>query len=144
MSQAALLLDLRADGALVAPGGRLLLLVETKVRRGLDAAWAASWRQQRSVPGVALMLATPDRIFGWKADAHPHQPPDLQLDAVPLLSPYLTAIATQGTIDPQVFEWAVESWLSDVLAGDPQPGHLGGWEPWFRALPAGTAFQRGA
>lgn len=132
----------RVDAALVAPGGRWLLLVETKAQRGLHAAWATSWRLGRSLPDVATMLVTPERIFGWKAQASPDQPPDLDLDAIPLLSPYLTAIATRGAIDPQVFEWVVDAWLRDVLAGDPQPDDLGGWGSWLRTFPAGTALVR--
>lgn len=128
----------QADYALFAPEGRLLLRVVATIRRSTNATWAIDWRADHHLAGVPVLLATPEHLFGWRADAPVEQAPDLTLNAVPLLSPYLTAIATGARLDPQVFEWVVGSWLQDVLAGDPQPIELEHLGDWLRSFPRGA------
>lgn len=134
-SPAASLADFGTDYAILAPGGQLLLRLEVKARRKADPSWAIAWRRTHHVETVPTLLVTPERIFGWRADAPAEQPPDFVIDSIPLLSPYLTAIATGGHLDPQVFEWVVGSWLQDVLAGSSPDADLGALGAWFRDLP---------
>jgi hypothetical protein len=127
------------DYAFFAPGGRLLLRIEVKAKRDGSVTWATAWRRDHHLDGVPVMLATPEQLFCWSAQAPIDQTPDLVLDAVLLLSRYLTAITTGERIAPQVFKWVVGSWLQDVLAGDPQPVELGELGAWIRSFPRDTS-----
>lgn len=107
--------------------GRVALLVVVKARRGADGAWAAEWRAffldglPPPTRDTGMLLATPDALFYWAPGAATADPPIARIEAAPLLSPYLSSIATGERVDPLVFEWAVSSWLEDLLAGDPLP-----------------------
>lgn len=137
-SPAASLDDLGTDYAILSPEGKLLLRLEVKARRKADLPWVIGWRRTHHVEAAPTLLVTPEHIFGWRADASPEQPPDIIVGSIPLLSPYLTAIATGARLDPQVFEWVVGSWLQDVLAGSSPDTDLGALGAWFRALPSGS------
>lgn len=127
--------DLGTDYAILSPEGKVLLRLEVKARRKTDLPWAIAWRRNHHVEAAQTLLVTPEHVFGWRADAPPEQPPDFTVDSVPLLSPYLTAIATGDRLDPQVFEWVVGSWLQDVLAGTAPETDLGALGDWIRELP---------
>ncbi len=137
-STAPSLADSGTDYAILSPEGKLLLRLEVKARRKADPPWAVAWRRNHHVEAVPTLLVTPERIYGWRAGASPEQTPDLVVDSIPLLSPYLTAIATGGRLDPQVFEWVVGSWLQDVLAGASADSDIGVLGSLFQDLPRGS------
>lgn len=136
--------QMRPDYAVFDPEHQIRLVVETKAVRGLDSKAVAELGATRRWGTTPALLATPEGIFFWQEGTPLGHPPSCTLDAVPLLSRYLTAIQTGTRLDPQIFEWAVGSWLEDLLAGDPQPVSLDALGSWLTALPPGSTLVREA
>jgi len=104
------------------PDGSVVLLAEAKSRRGTSEAWAAKLRRNMMSHGVLpesefFLIATPDRIYGWKQQNLPASevPPQFQVDAEKALRPYLGSLEkTHEGISPSAFELVVLKWLTDI------------------------------
>jgi hypothetical protein len=137
----------RFDFAIFDGSGRALLLVETKSRRDVDDAWAAEWRALvlEGAPAAhepATLLATPDTLFYWAPGVTSWGAPTARVDATSLLAPYLSSVQTQARVDPMVFEWAIGSWLEDLLAGEALPASAGPLAALFSQLGPNARLER--
>jgi len=110
--------------------GRLAAAVDVRARLGTTSRWAAELR--RDLVGLGpgpfrgapfLIVATLDKIYIWK-DARPvdaSTPPDHELDAEAVFSPYLAGTGRRlKEMGAYGFELIVMSWLQDLVY--PIPG----------------------
>ncbi len=121
---------LRFDFSLYDRYGQLAAFVDVRSVRGASTEWAAKLRRNLlahgEIPcGPFLMVATPERIFLWRAAAggDPLATPDYEADAESLFRHYLPKpgpAESPRAIDGQVFELIVQSWLSDLTRGEPE------------------------
>jgi hypothetical protein len=110
--------------------GRLAAAVDVRARRDTTSQWAAELRRNLVDLGPGpfrgapfLIVATLDRVYIWKGEPPTDLPvpPDYELDAEAVFSPYL-----EGTdrhlqeISAYGFELIVMSWLQDLV--HPIPG----------------------
>ena len=135
------------DFAVFDGSGRALLLVEAKSRRSVGDAWATEWRASalEGAPAArepATLLATPDSLFYWAPGVTSRGAPTARVDAAALLTPYLSSVQTQERVDPMVFEWAIGSWLEDLLAGETLPTSAGPLAALFSQLGPNARLER--
>ena len=117
----------RPDLVLYDRTGRLVAVVEVKAKRGTSREWAARLRQTLLAHDEAFsrapffLLATPDRLYLWKAGAGDSSQeaslamPQLELDAKPLFGPYLERSGLRlENVGGEAFELVVMSWLGDL------------------------------
>jgi hypothetical protein len=101
---------------------KLQLVVEVKTKRGSDSNWAASWRRNlfahAQIPSAPyFLLALPDRFYLWKDASIKVVPPDYEVDAKQVLSPYLKELSVPlDELTEQSFELLIRNWLDDVTA----------------------------
>lgn len=120
----------RFDFSLYDRLGQLAALVDVRSVWGTSTEWAAKLRRNLlahgEIPrGPFLLVAAPERIFLWRdaAGGDPLATPDYEADAEPLFRPYLPKsgpAASLRAIDSQAFELVVQSWLSDLMRGEPE------------------------
>jgi hypothetical protein len=100
------------------------LVVEVKAKRQSDPAWAASLRRNLFAhahipPAPFFLLALPDRFYLWKDAALDVIPPDFDVDASELLSPYVKELSVSlPDLTEQSFEIVIRNWLDDVIANN--------------------------
>lgn len=124
-------MTIQPDLVLYDRSGRLAVMVEVKTKRGTTKEWATQLRRNLLAHDEAILrapfflLVTPDRLYLWKSmkgDAGPEPlllPPQFELDARPLFSPYLERAALElEQISAQAFELVVMSWLGDLTRRD--------------------------
>jgi hypothetical protein len=113
----------RVDIAVYSKDNTLQLVAEVKNRPHATTEWAAAMRRNLvahlSLPeSPFFLLALPDRFYLWRDIAAPliAIPPDYDIDAVPLLAPYvgnnrqsLISISEYG------LALAVSSWLTSLI-----------------------------
>lgn len=104
------------------PDGKVVLLAETKSRRGTSASWAAKLRRNLLAHGTLpdaqfFLIATPERIYGWRQENLPpgEVPPQFFLDTETVLKPYFAKLRkSPDDISPSAFELLILSWLTDI------------------------------
>jgi hypothetical protein len=102
--------------------GQVLLLAETKSRRGTSESWAARLRgnmlSHGSLPwSKYFLIATPERMYLWKRERPDpaEAPPEFTIDAEKVLQPYFQRLQQEPlNIGPEAFELIVLTWLSDI------------------------------
>jgi len=117
---------MKADLVVYDRNGQLALIVEIKRKTGASADWAAKWRRNilahGGTPDVKFFLiALPDRFYLWKDTGSILEPtaPTFEIDAGPLLKPYLKEIGiSPQDISGQSFELIVSAWLNSVLQNE--------------------------
>ena len=106
--------------------GRVLLLAETKSRRGTSKSWAARLRRNMLSHGILpwakyFLIATPERMYLWKQE-HPDPGeilPEFTIDAANVLDPYFQKLHQEPSeIGPEAFELLVLTWLTDIAQPD--------------------------
>jgi hypothetical protein len=101
--------------------GRVRATVEARRVSETSSAWAAEFRRNAIdhgrpawATGVCAVI-TLDKLYVWESGAGPDAAPDHEIDARPILAPYLARIgATPETIESMAFELLVSWWLEDL------------------------------
>jgi hypothetical protein len=114
---------MKADLVVYDRNGQIALIAEIKRKTGCSPEWAAKWRRNilahGGMPDIKFfMIALPDRFYLWKnADSAPEPvAPTFEIDAEPLLAPYLKESGMlPKDISGQGFELIVSAWLNSVL-----------------------------
>lgn len=109
--------------------GSVVLLAEAKSRRGTSDSWAAKLRRNMLAHRVLpksryLLVATPDRMYGWKQENLPlgEIPPQFTVDAHKALEPYFKKFHQDpASIGPREFELLMLSWLTDISQSGDEP-----------------------
>ncbi len=117
---------MKADLVVYDKNGQIAIIVEIKKKTGASVDWARKWRRNilahGSIPDVKFFLiALPDRFYLWKDTASIPEPttPTFDIDARPLLKPYLQKIDTPlQNISGQSFELVVSAWLTSILQNE--------------------------
>jgi len=129
----------RADLALYGRDGRLIAVVEVKMKLGTSRDWAAQLRRNVLAHGGFqaadfFLLVTPDRLYVWKgAGSEPIVvPPAYVIDARPILKPYFEAAQLDpNLINGRAFELVVGAWLGDLIRSEKKPEDLSNEEGWL-------------
>ena len=119
--------------------GSVVLLAEAKSRHGTSETWAAKLRRNMLAHGVLppaayFLIATPERIYGWKQDGLPADevPPQFTIDAQEALGQYFAKFSQDpADIGPVEFELLVLTWLTDISGSGARRSELG---PSLRSL----------
>jgi hypothetical protein len=96
------------------------LAVEIKTKRQSSADWATALRRNliahSQVPVTRFfLLALPDRFYLWKDASLGPNPPQYEVDAKEILSPYLKELRFQlEDMSEQSLELLIRNWLEDV------------------------------
>jgi hypothetical protein len=105
--------------------GRVVLLAETKSRRGTSEGWATRLRRNMLAHGLLpwakyFLMATPERMYPWKQEHHnPAEPPEFTIDAAKVFLSYFQKLRQEPSeIGPEAFELLVLTWLTDVAQAD--------------------------
>ena len=109
------------------PEGNIVLLAEAKARLGTSETWAAKLRRNMLSHGTLpkssyLLIATPDRIYGWGQEDLPSSevPPQFLLDSKKVLEPYFSRLHQEpAEISPSAFELLILSWLQNMTLPTP-------------------------
>jgi hypothetical protein len=102
--------------------GKVLLLAETKSRRGTSKGWAAEFRRNMLAHDVLpsakyFLIAIPDRMYGWEQNnlSVGEVPQQFTIDARKVLAPYFKRLNLNSeTISPSAFELLIHTWLTDI------------------------------
>jgi hypothetical protein len=102
--------------------GRVVLLAQAKSRRGTSGIWAAKYRRNMLAHGVLprskyFLIATPERIYGWKQDNLPADEvlPQFTINAGKALAPYFARLDQDpANIGSEAFELLILTWLNDM------------------------------
>ena len=100
--------------------GRVLLLAETKSRRGTSESWAAGLRRNMLSHGLLpwskyFLVATPERVYLWKQPNAPEVPPGVTINGETVFKPYFQRLRQEpSSIGPEAFEHLVLTWLTDI------------------------------
>lgn len=100
--------------------GTVVLLAEAKSRLGTSETWAAKLRRNVLAHGVLprakyFLIATPERMYGWKQESGNEAPPQFTIDARQALGPYFAKLNQDPTnVSPRAFELLVLTWLTDL------------------------------
>lgn len=102
--------------------GAVVLLAETKSRRGTSESWAAKLRRNMLSHGSLprsqyFLIATPERMYGWRQEnlTSNEDPPQFTVDAEKALKPYFAKLHQDpATISPRGFELLMLTWLMDI------------------------------
>jgi hypothetical protein len=107
------------------PDRRLVAAVEAKRVLDTTIEWAMKYR--RNLVGYAtlreipyLVIATPDRIYIWKAPLPDDARPTAVIDGLAAFAPYYKRVGVDAShIQPMAFELLVLWWLSDLASSLP-------------------------
>lgn len=100
--------------------GTVVLLAEAKSRLGTSEMWAAKLRRNMLAHGVLprakyFLIATPERMYGWKQESGNEAPPQFTIDARQALGPYFAKLNQDpANVSPRAFELLVLTWLTDI------------------------------
>lgn len=104
------------------PDRRLVAAVEAKRVLDTTIEWATKLRRNIVTHAMLedvpyLVLATPDRIYIWKAPLAADAKPTAVIDGLTAFAPYYERVGVDARhIQPMAFELIVLWWLSDVAA----------------------------
>lgn len=110
------------DFAAYGPDHRLLAAVEAKRVLGTSVEWATKYRRNLVAHALLgevpyLVVATPDRIYIWKAPLPIDAEPTATLDGLAVFGPYYERVGVDATkIQPTAFELLVLWWLRDLAS----------------------------
>jgi hypothetical protein len=102
--------------------GAVVLLAEAKSRHGTSESWAAKLRRNMLAHGGLprakyFLIATPERIYGWKQDSLPLDDvlPQFTIDAQKALGRYFAQLKQDpANVGPRAFELLILTWLTDI------------------------------
>jgi len=118
-------MEVRPDLVVYGRDSQLVSAVEIRNKRGASREWASQMRWNLLSHEIFraarfLLLATPDRVFLWKAAGGKPvpAPPDFEADGKALFAPYVRrAGLSPETISANAFELIVGNWLSSLILG---------------------------